>query len=430
MTVSGIRDIKMGRRVKSPDDAGADYYLFTHLLPERLRRKVCIEVEVRDLATYFQIRVYASTRQDTIGTLNTYMHKSGEVRTPDDNILVVEEAHVSEDWRGEGVGKALYSAAYRTAFQLGAQHVRGGIHSTSAHRVHESLANKHNWHYDALPNTTEEGGDWDPEDWGSEGSDERDDKWQRYRFQLTGLPDSMRWANIVGYLSEPGLKHPRRVDVQLGFYTVSNPYRGTLVAAVAYVRGEKRAWKTFWVKERTDGKDYSLKRGPKVLHLGREAVGVAGRTALVMPAQLGTYRPRPSMLDWRDPTSWPTTINLAEMSHDFQVLLGDNFGIEGGTFPLVKASIDEVIIPPVDESSYDDRHYNEETGEHDDTYLATLTELMRNGERFPPAVVGNDAGNQGTKYGWPYDGKHRINAAKRLGLQFIPLIDITGLTES
>lgn len=57
---------------------------------------------------------------------------------------------------------------------------------------------------------------------------------------------------------------------------------------------------------------------------------------------------RPRGIDWRDPSSWPDAVNLKNLSHDFRVLLGDNFGIDEGTFPILKLDIDrDVIIPPL-----------------------------------------------------------------------------------
>lgn len=132
-------------------------------------------------------------------------------------------------------------------------------------------------------------------------------------------------------------------------------------------------------------------------------------------------------LDWRTPHQWPTSINIAKLPHDFRVLLGDNFSIDEGVFPLLHIPIEDVFVPEIDTS--DDRDY-----EADDTesgaasaYMRDLIVSMKDGWPLPPIVVGNDAGGQGKKYGYPYDGKHRLNAAVRLGLKVVPAIDLTGI---
>lgn len=421
--LAGIKDIKRGtKRVRHPD-VGHDFVDYSHLLLPEVRKKLVLSVA--HWVSNMDTDTIAGTLWERLGRRKVVGGVRGRVKQ---GFLMVEEAWVADEWQGTKSGKALYEAMYREAYALGAREVRGGKHSTQAHHVHNSLQRKHpEWRgYAPKPNTTDNSGDWEPEDWAKtpEKKGHRDDRWQSYQHPLAGTSETV-WGFGTAHLYMQGYA-PRPVRIGLAM-------RDGGKRASVYVEGFRGSWGAVTLHG-----PMQLKKTGATLQLNADELRKAFIHA--RPAQLGTweyeqqlgaarmYRPRPPMLDWRDPSSWPATINLAEMSHDFQVLLGDNFGIEGGTFPLVKASIDEVIIPPVDESSYDDRHYNEETGEHDDTYLATLTELMRNGERFPPAVVGNDAGNQGKRYGWPYDGKHRINAAKRLGLTVIPLIDITGYT--
>lgn len=133
-------------------------------------------------------------------------------------------------------------------------------------------------------------------------------------------------------------------------------------------------------------------------------------------------------LDWRDPASWPATFDIAGAAHDFRVMLSDNMGLYEGTFPILKLQLHrDVYVPPVEG---DDDRDMDESGNPSDAYMVQLTEAMRQGQPFPPIVVGNDAGNKGAVYGWPYDGRHRLNAAMRLGITTVPAIDITGVAST
>lgn len=65
-------------------------------------------------------------------------------------VFYMDTARISEDHRGQGLGVALYEAAIAHAHHAhGAQEVWGDVHSTSAHRVHHSLATKHGMKYAA-----------------------------------------------------------------------------------------------------------------------------------------------------------------------------------------------------------------------------------------------------------------------------------------
>lgn len=184
----GIKDIKRGKDV---GDSRFEQVSYTHLLPVSLRRKSRLIVEVRPenmdadtLTAHFGPKVvgFESVRGQS-GYVRGVLRPNGPRRE-----LLVEEANLAEGLHGKGIGKAMYEALYREAHELGATHVKGGTHSTNAHHVHESLAAKHGWAYDAIPNTTDEGGDWPPEDWaGDTRGGSRDDRWQRYSFELKGV---------------------------------------------------------------------------------------------------------------------------------------------------------------------------------------------------------------------------------------------------
>lgn len=184
---SGVKDIKRGKVI---DDTETDY---SNLLPKDVKKthRMLVEIKPENMASdTLTVHVLGRTSDASnavtwlsgrAGYLRAVLRPNGYKRE-----LLVEEANLGEGLRGRGVGKAMYEALYREAHALGATHVRGGTHSTLAHNVHEALAAKHGWQYEADPNTVENGGDWD-ERWEEEGSGVRDDKWMKYQFPLTGV---------------------------------------------------------------------------------------------------------------------------------------------------------------------------------------------------------------------------------------------------
>lgn len=72
------------------------------------------------------------------------------------NKMTVSEAHLDDPHRGQGLGKIMYEALYAHGkHKAGINEVHGGIHSTMASRVHQSLAQKHGLSYkpQQLPGT-------------------------------------------------------------------------------------------------------------------------------------------------------------------------------------------------------------------------------------------------------------------------------------
>ena len=172
--MDGVRDIPEGKAI---DEDEIDY---TAVLPDRLQREgYRIIVEDKDMLSEgnnkLDVHVYFGTKP--IGRL------LGSKRG---NAAVAEDVQLDAAHRNKGIGKAMYEALYRDAFDLGATRVRGGTHSTMAHRVHEALAAKHGWDYNANPNSEEYGGDWPQADWEATRNYARDDRWQSYNFALKG----------------------------------------------------------------------------------------------------------------------------------------------------------------------------------------------------------------------------------------------------
>lgn len=133
-------------------------------------------------------------------------------------------------------------------------------------------------------------------------------------------------------------------------------------------------------------------------------------------------------LDWTKPDTWPDSIEHRQFAHDFRVLLEDH-GFAKPSYDIVHIRLVDVTVPEIDYD--DDRDHDPRTGEPSDAYMDGLVVAMRSGVRMPPAVVGNvdEDGGRSTPWGHPYDGRHRLNAAKRLGLKWFPAIDVTGTGE-
>jgi hypothetical protein len=138
-------------------------------------------------------------------------------------------------------------------------------------------------------------------------------------------------------------------------------------------------------------------------------------------------------LDWRRPETWPSEVSFKGFSGDFKVLLRDH-GMDLDSYPLLQIDISDVYIPPIeDEVDLDERDMDEETGEFSPEYVQELAKSMAEGRLMPPIVVGDvtakDQETLGALWGWPYDGRHRLHAARMLGIRTIPAIDVSGLFE-
>jgi uncharacterized ParB-like nuclease family protein len=131
-------------------------------------------------------------------------------------------------------------------------------------------------------------------------------------------------------------------------------------------------------------------------------------------------------VNWLRPSSWPEVMKHSDFAHDFRVLLQDH-DFDAPEYDIIQIRLDDVVVPPIDDD--DDRHFDSDTGEPTTAYMDGLIEAMKNGVPMPPIVVGNVDERSGKPWGWPYDGRHRLNAAKALGLKFVPAIDVTGRGE-
>ena len=70
-----------------------------------------------------------------------------------DNKLHIEDADISKEHQGKGLGQAAYEGVFAHGLHNGIKEVAGGIHSTSASKVHQALAAKHGLGYVQQPTT-------------------------------------------------------------------------------------------------------------------------------------------------------------------------------------------------------------------------------------------------------------------------------------
>lgn len=111
--------------------------------------------------------------------------------TVDAGSIFIEEAEIVEGFRGKGYGKALYESLMAHAYhRYGVRTVRGGNHSTAAHYIHRSLAQKHQMPYVGRPNY---GGDVPAAHWETKREWEqalttgsRDERYAPYSYPLSG----------------------------------------------------------------------------------------------------------------------------------------------------------------------------------------------------------------------------------------------------
>lgn len=134
-----IKDIASGT---DNDDGSYDY---GHLLPEKWAKNLTLTVHPGE--DWIVAHLY-----DSEG--NKIGHVNG-LKGEDKNVPYIEpHSELHEDYTGQGLGKAMYEALYTHAYNNGIREVQGGGHSEDAHRVHSSLAQKHNLSYRAAPRKT------------------------------------------------------------------------------------------------------------------------------------------------------------------------------------------------------------------------------------------------------------------------------------
>ena len=132
-----------------------------HELKVSIEKKVPVRPEVLAAIRNAADRMYSKSPQqhadfirrssyetNLIGTAHGYLH-------PDNALEPHFNSGISQEHRGQGLGKALYTALFAHAHNvLGATSVRGRLHSINAGRIHQALAREHGMNYDSDTITT------------------------------------------------------------------------------------------------------------------------------------------------------------------------------------------------------------------------------------------------------------------------------------
>jgi 8-oxo-dGTP pyrophosphatase MutT (NUDIX family)/GNAT superfamily N-acetyltransferase len=139
-----IKDLKPGKQT-DPDSNEFDY---SHMIKSPLLRRTYKLVVHHWPGDEYGDVAKASLVHRQTGNVAGFVEGSNEfvgtTRAINPSYAVIRD----ESIQGKGLGKALYSALFAHAHHvLGYKQVVGGEHSTSAHRVHEKLAEKHGWDY-------------------------------------------------------------------------------------------------------------------------------------------------------------------------------------------------------------------------------------------------------------------------------------------
>lgn len=196
-----ILDVPPGTPVQgeSPNVVNLD---FTALLPAELRSTLQLVVSRVKGSTEFEAVLLRRGElppgtNPLAGAISGWLKPT---RPGDAPTVMVKDTYISKSLMGKGIGKAMYEAYYRAAYDLGARTVFGGAHSTLAHRVHESLRRKHGWEYleESRPNIG-------PSRWGGGYQSEVD--WNSFDpNDLTQLSMDHRWTGYRHTLSDYDLE--------------------------------------------------------------------------------------------------------------------------------------------------------------------------------------------------------------------------------
>lgn len=144
-----IADIPKGREIGYGRNVGETRYDYNHLLPEKMKNRglhlVVDENHDPDLGLVIRPRIKIGNPNEINdeGSLHTAIKDTGHGPGLHINTAIIR----NEALRGKGLGQAMYEAAMAHAKHLGATHVKGTAHSTSASGVHRALSEKHGMDY-------------------------------------------------------------------------------------------------------------------------------------------------------------------------------------------------------------------------------------------------------------------------------------------
>lgn len=121
--------------------SGPDQHDYSHVLSPDLKAKG-YEMHVHSNPQTGALHARALHRGQVVGDVQA--SHEGEK-------LEIQDAHVHDQHRGQGLGLHLYEGVMAHAHQQGATHVEGGVHSSSAGKLHQALARKHGLGYNQTP---------------------------------------------------------------------------------------------------------------------------------------------------------------------------------------------------------------------------------------------------------------------------------------
>jgi GNAT superfamily N-acetyltransferase len=155
-------------------------YDYTHLLPNGYNSSVRMLLTHHPTGNHkgaLTVRLLDTDSGQELGSLMAHHHEQF-------NELEPQDAYLDKDYRRAGLGQAMYAALYTHAKNaLKATHVRGGRHSTYAHRVHQGIAKEFGLDYHAKPNVGAEGYR-NETDWHDTPPRSYDAKFGNYRYTL------------------------------------------------------------------------------------------------------------------------------------------------------------------------------------------------------------------------------------------------------
>jgi len=130
-------------------------YDYAHLLPQEWSDKLGLKVHhIKAPSVGFNpfdgpqehlvVHLHPKDDEDTtIGRVEGILYKDG-FRPDSPTVLEPHASPLHDDYRNKGLGRAMYEAMYSHAYhKLRVRQVKGGRHTDSAHRVHQSLTKKH-----------------------------------------------------------------------------------------------------------------------------------------------------------------------------------------------------------------------------------------------------------------------------------------------
>lgn len=128
----------------APNGMTTKKFDYDHTLPEPLRGKYTCTVQTKATNNgYHGITAAIHHGDEAVGNVDGYIM--------DDGTLGVEMSTLKGEHRGKGLGQSMYEAVMAHAKNAhGAHTIKGDDHSTSSHRVHQKLAEKHGLDYDHL----------------------------------------------------------------------------------------------------------------------------------------------------------------------------------------------------------------------------------------------------------------------------------------